>query len=57
MEQKEEGVDEKIIESAQRYNIDLEKLKKEQIKLAKNLSIKDSMDFNQELKLFSLRIG
>jgi deoxyribonuclease V len=33
-------------EIVKRYGLDLEKLKQEQIKLAKNLKIKDSMDFS-----------
>jgi deoxyribonuclease V len=41
MEEKED----KFIEVIKKYNIDLEKLKKEQIKLAKSLVIKDSIDF------------
>jgi deoxyribonuclease V len=35
----------KIIELAKKYNLDLEKLKQEQIKLAKGLEIKDKIDF------------
>ena len=43
MEEKKEYSPEEI---AKRYNIDLEKLKKEQEKLAKSLSIKDNIDFS-----------
>jgi len=42
MEQKGES---KIFELIKKYNIDLEKLKSEQIKLVKNLEIKDKIDF------------
>lgn len=36
----------KIQELIKKYNIDLEKLKKEQLELAKNLEIKDKIDFS-----------
>jgi deoxyribonuclease V len=42
----EEKEDEKAIELAKRYNIDLEKLKLEQVKLSKELVIKDKIDFS-----------
>lgn len=41
----------KIKEIAERYKLDLEKLKKEQINLAKNLNIKDSIDFSKVVKV------
>lgn len=44
MEEKKEDV--KISELAKKYNLDLDKLKQEQIKLAKGLEIKDKIDFN-----------
>ena len=43
--------EEKIQELIKRYNIDLEKLKKEQEKLAKQLSIKDEIDFSNVEKV------
>lgn len=43
MEEKKE--DERILEIAKKYNLDLEALKLEQIKLAKSLEIKDKIDF------------
>jgi len=41
----------KIREIAERYNIDLEKLKKEQVNLARNLNTKDSIDFSKVVKV------
>jgi len=35
----------KLIELAKKYNLDLDKLKQEQIKLAKGLEIRDKIDF------------
>lgn len=42
----EENFEERGLEIAEKYNIDLEKLKKEQLKLKENLKIKDSMNFD-----------
>jgi len=42
MEEKED----KFVEVARRYNIDLKKLEQEQLKLAKELKIKDKIDFS-----------
>lgn len=44
-------VKEKAEDIAKRYNIDLEKLKKEQETLAKQVSLKDSIDFSQVTKI------
>jgi len=44
-------------ELIKKYNINIEKLKKEQIKLAKQLSIKDSIDFSLADKLASIDIS
>ena len=40
-----EVLDSRIKEIIEKYNINLEKLKQEQLKLAKNLEIRDSIDF------------
>jgi len=45
MEQKE-GEEDKFLDIARKYNIDLRKLELEQLKLAKNLEIKDKIDFS-----------
>lgn len=46
MKGKEVEEKERFEEILKKYDIDLEKLKREQLKLAKNLEIRDSMDFN-----------
>lgn len=43
--------DERVAETARKYNIDLKQLEKEQEKLAKNLEIKDSIDFSSVEKI------
>ena len=45
-EEAEESGEDRIKDVAERYNIDLRKLEREQLKLAKNLEIRDSIDFN-----------
>jgi len=46
MDENKEKKESKINELIKKYNIDLEKLKQEQIKLAKGLQIKDNIDFS-----------
>jgi len=41
-------------ELIKRFNIDIEALKKEQISLAKNLSIKDSADFSLATRFWAI---
>ncbi|MBM3234314.1 endonuclease V [Candidatus Pacearchaeota archaeon] len=51
MEKQKEEKKHSIEELAEKYNIDINKLEKEQEKLAKQISIKDSIDFSKIVKI------
>ena len=57
MKKEKDNKSEKLKQIIEKYSIDLDKLKAEQEKLAKQLSIKDSIDFSNIAKIGAIETG